>query len=108
MRSDAFSPSPKTLHADEDEAEQLGELADVLAERSGRVLWNTWPTGVAVTNAMQHGGPFPATTAPLSTSVGTAATERFLRPVTYQSWPQHLLPPPLRDDNPWQVPQRIG
>ena len=97
-----------TLHADEGEAEQLGELTDALAERSGRVLWNGWPTGVAVTNAMQHGGPFPATTAPLTTSVGTAATERFLRPVTYQSWPQHLLPPPLRDDNPWQVPQRIG
>ena len=85
-----------TLHADEGEGEQLVELADALAERSGRVVWSGWPTGVAVTNA------------PLTTSVGTAATERFLRPVTYQSWPQHLLPPPLRDENPWQVPQRIG
>ncbi|MEU6572680.1 aldehyde dehydrogenase (NADP(+)) [Streptomyces sp. NPDC046805] len=94
------------LHAEPDEADELGRLAATLADRSGRVLWNQWPTGVAVTHAMQHGGPYPATTAPATTSVGTAAIERFLRPVAYQSWPQRLLPPPLRDDNPWKVPQR--
>jgi NADP-dependent aldehyde dehydrogenase len=96
-----------SLHAEPDEAGELAALAATLADRSGRVLWGEWPTGVAVTHAMQHGGPFPATTAPSTTSVGTAAIERFLRPVAYQSWPQRLLPPPLRDDNPWSVPQRI-
>lgn len=96
-----------TLHADGDEAAHLSELIEALTERSGRVLWNDWPTGVAVTAAMQHGGPFPATTAATTTSVGTAAIERFLRPVAYQGWPQELLPSPLRDDNPWNVPQRI-
>jgi NADP-dependent aldehyde dehydrogenase len=97
-----------SLHAEPDEAAALTDLAGVLAGRSGRVLWNQWPTGVSVTHAMQHGGPFPATTTPSTTSVGTAASERFLRPVTYQNWPQELLPPPLRDDNPWNVPQQIN
>ena len=83
-------------------------LLGLLAERAGRVLWNGWPTGVTVTYAMQHGGPYPATTSPGTTSVGTNAITRFLRPVSYQSMPQHLLPPALRDDNPWSVPQRIN
>ncbi len=96
-----------SLHAEPEEAGGLAALAAVLAGRSGRVLWNQWPTGVSVTHAMQHGGPYPATTAPSTTSVGTAAIERFLRPVAYQGWPQDLLPPPLRDDNPWKVPQAV-
>ncbi|MFC4907204.1 aldehyde dehydrogenase (NADP(+)) [Actinomadura gamaensis] len=97
-----------SLHAEPEEAAGLGALAAVLADRAGRVLWNQWPTGVSVTHAMQHGGPFPATVGPASTSVGTAAIERFLRPVSYQNCPQELLPPPLRDDNPWNVPQSIA
>lgn len=83
------------------------ELLAVLGERAGRVLMNGWPTGVSVTYAQQHGGPYPATTAVGSTSVGTAAIERFLRPVAYQDVPEALLPPPLQDANPWRVPQRI-
>jgi NADP-dependent aldehyde dehydrogenase len=78
-----------------------------LSERAGRVLWNGWPTGVAVTFAMHHGGPYPATTAPAHTSVGTASMRRFLRPVTYQNMPQHLLPTALRDGNPLGIPRRI-
>lgn len=96
-----------SLHAEQDETGDLTALTDVLANRSGRVLWNQWPTGVAVSYAMEHGGPYPATTAPATTSVGTAAIERFLRPVAFQGWPQELLPPPLRDDNPWKVPQTV-
>ncbi|MCP2341702.1 aldehyde dehydrogenase (NADP(+)) [Actinomadura rupiterrae] len=96
-----------SLHAEAKEAASLGALTAALADRAGRVLWNQWPTGVSVTHAMQHGGPFPATVGPASTSVGTAAVERFLRPVAYQNCPQELLPPPLRDDNPWNVPQTI-
>lgn len=96
-----------SLHAEPDEAADLAALAAVLAGRAGRVLWNQWPTGVSVTHAMQHGGPYPATTAPSTTSVGTAAIDRFLRPVAFQGWPRELLPPPLRDDNPWNVPQDV-
>jgi NADP-dependent aldehyde dehydrogenase len=96
-----------TVHATDDELAdgRLVDLVDALAETSGRVLFGGWPTGVSVTSAMQHGGPFPATTTD-ATSVGTAAITRFLRGVSYQGAPQALLPPPLRDDNPWGVPQR--
>jgi NADP-dependent aldehyde dehydrogenase len=82
----------------------LKRFVRTLAETSGRVLFNNWPTGVAVTPAMQHGGPWPATTVD-STSVGTASIGRFLRGVTYQNAPQEFLPPALRDDDEWEVPQ---
>lgn len=95
-----------SLWAEEDDR-IAGEVLERLAERVGRVLWNGWPTGVSVTWAMQHGGPYPATTAPLHTSVGTAAIARFMRPVTYQSVPAALLPLALRDDNPLGLPRRV-
>jgi NADP-dependent aldehyde dehydrogenase len=84
----------------------LRQLLSVLSRQVGRVILNGWPTGVAVTPAMQHGGPWPATTNDSSTSVGTASISRFLRAVAYQDTPAALLPEPLRDDNPWGVPQR--
>ena len=95
-----------TVHGDEGEA-VIPELVRLLRARAGRVLWNGWPTGVSVTWAMHHGGPYPATTNALHTSVGTSAVNRFLRPVSYQSMPDALLPPPLRDDNPWSIPRRV-
>jgi NADP-dependent aldehyde dehydrogenase len=85
----------------------VGDLMPKLVAHAGRVLWNGWPTGVAVTWSMQHGGPFPATTAPATTSVGAAAVDRFVRPVTWQGMPQSVLPPALRDGNPWGVPRRV-
>lgn len=94
-----------TLHATDAEAEAVRPLVEALTQTSGRVLFGGWPTGVSVTSAMQHGGPYPATTTD-ATSVGTAAIARFLRGVAYQSAPQALLPPPLQDANPWGVPQR--
>ena len=93
-----------TLQAEEDD--DVAELAARLTDISGRVLWNGWPTGVTVSYAQHHGGPYPATTS-ATTSVGTAAIRRFLRPVAYQSFPAARLPEPLRDGNPWQVPQRV-
>ncbi|MFD5226362.1 aldehyde dehydrogenase (NADP(+)) [Microbacterium sp. NPDC058342] len=98
-----------TVHARADELADgsLAGLVEALAETSGRVLFGGWPTGVSVTPAMQHGGPYPATTSD-GTSVGTAAITRFLRGVAYQDAPQELLPAPLRDDNPWGVPQRVS
>jgi acyl-CoA reductase-like NAD-dependent aldehyde dehydrogenase len=89
-----------TLHAEADEVAALGELVAALRDRAGRLVWNGYPTGVAVTHAMHHGGPWPSTTFPAHTSVGTAAIERFLRPVAYQDYPPALLPPVLRDENP--------
>ncbi|MCX2182990.1 aldehyde dehydrogenase (NADP(+)) [Streptomyces sp. SKN60] len=84
-----------TLQTTDEDPEAPGLLAD-LTPLAGRILVNGWPTGVAVADAQHHGGPYPATTS-LSTSVGGTAIERWLRPVTYQSTPQHLLPPELRD-----------
>jgi alpha-ketoglutaric semialdehyde dehydrogenase len=72
----------------------------VLERKAGRILANGWPTGVEVSPAMVHGGPFPATSDSRSTSVGTLAIERFLRPVCYQSLPGDLLPMELTDGNP--------
>ena len=96
-----------TVHAATGEdTPAIRALVGWITRHAGRVLFGGWPTGVAVTPAMQHGGPWPATTNDTSTSVGTAAIGRFLRPVAYQGAPQELLPLPLRDDNPWQVPQR--
>lgn len=83
-------------------------LAAQLTSSTGRVIFGGWPTGVAVTPAMQHGGPFPATTNDSSTSVGTASISRFLRPVAYQDAPQDILPEPLKDANPWSVPQKLA
>jgi NADP-dependent aldehyde dehydrogenase len=82
-------------------------LVRLLTPSVGRLLWNGWPTGVSVTYAMQHGGPYPATTASGFTSVGTTSIERFLRPVSYQGVPNDILPPEVLDDNPWGVPQRV-
>ena len=95
-----------TVQAVDDDPDAAAVLP-ILADRAGRVLVNGWPTGVSVTWAMQHGGPYPATTSVQTTSVGTSAVDRFLRPVTYQSTPDPLLPEPLRDDNPWHLPRRV-
>lgn len=82
-------------------------LLDAAARIAGRVLWNGWPTGVSVTYAQQHGGPYPATTAPGTTSVGTAAITRFVRPVAFQDVPDALLPAELQSQNPLGISQRI-
>jgi NADP-dependent aldehyde dehydrogenase len=95
-----------TIHGSEQEP-VTSTLMDVLAERVGRVVWNGWPTGVSVSYAQHHGGPYPATTAIQTTSVGTSAIDRFLRPVTYQDAPNDVLPPALQEDNPWRLPRRV-
>lgn len=83
-------------------------LVPVLEQKVGRIIVNGWPTGVEVGHAMVHGGPFPATSDTRTTSVGTLAINRFLRPVAYQNLPQELLPVPLRDGNPWRLSRRIN
>ncbi|GAA1294189.1 aldehyde dehydrogenase (NADP(+)) [Pseudonocardia aurantiaca] len=96
-----------TIHAEDGDAATLPPLLDVLRERTGRLVYNGWPTGVAVAWAMHHGGPHPATTASVHTSVGATAVRRFLRPVCYQDTPQALLPEALQDGNPLGLPRRI-
>ncbi|MBX7276867.1 aldehyde dehydrogenase (NADP(+)) [Pseudomonas sp. ERGC3:05] len=89
-----------TLHLDEDDLARAKALLPVLERKAGRLLVNGWPTGVEVCDAMVHGGPFPATSDSRSTSVGTAAILRFLRPVCYQDVPDSLLPSALQHGNP--------
>lgn len=96
-----------TIHYAPADREAAQLLLPVLELKAGRVLFNGWPTGVEVGHAMVHGGPFPATSDPRSTSVGSLAIERFQRPVAYQDVPADLLPEALRDDNPWGLTRRI-
>jgi acyl-CoA reductase-like NAD-dependent aldehyde dehydrogenase len=95
-----------TIHADKVDERWAGELAAVLVEKAGRIVWNGYPTGVAVVGAMHHGGPYPASTAAAHTSVGATAIARFLRPVAFQNVPDVLLPEALRDANPLGI-QRL-
>jgi len=85
-----------TVHAASTEAELCKELFSILERKAGRLIYNGFPTGVEVCPAMIHGGPFPATTDSRSTSVGTEAIRRFLRPVCWQNVPAEILPPELR------------
>jgi alpha-ketoglutaric semialdehyde dehydrogenase len=96
-----------TLLMDGEDEAAAAELIPLVGAKAGRVLANGWPTGVEVCDSIVHGGPFPATSDARTTSVGTLAIERFLRPVCYQNIPQGLLPAALRDDNPWSIPQRV-
>jgi alpha-ketoglutaric semialdehyde dehydrogenase len=96
-----------TVHASESDEENLKEIINLITEKAGRVIYNGFPTGVEVGHAMQHGGPFPSTTDSRSTSVGTAAIYRFLRPVAFQDIPDHLLPEPLKNANPLNIPRLV-
>jgi NADP-dependent aldehyde dehydrogenase len=87
-----------TVYAEE--TDDMTAVVDVLRQKVGRLLFGGVPTGVEVTHAMQHGGPWPASSDVRSTSVGTAAGHRFARPVCYQNAPQTILPDALKDDNP--------
>ncbi len=95
-----------TVHAADSDADAAAEVRDVLARGVGRVIYNGWPTGVAVCWAMHHGGPWPATNS-VHTSVGATSIRRWLAPVAYQDWPDAQLPPALQRDNPWQIVRRV-
>jgi NADP-dependent aldehyde dehydrogenase len=92
-----------TLHATAPDVAEHAALVDILREKAGRLIFNGFPTGVEVAPAMQHGGPYPATTDSRFTSVGTAAILRFARPVCYQGFPAEWLPAELQDANPRQI-----
>jgi len=88
-----------TVHGTDADLEEYQDLIQILERKVGRVVINGYPTGVEVCHAMVHGGPYPATTASQSTSVGTNAIKRFARPLCYQDYPGSLLPVALRDEN---------
>jgi NADP-dependent aldehyde dehydrogenase len=89
-----------TVHATDRDLAAYGDLLPILVRKAGRVVLNGVPTGVEVTHAMHHGGPWPATTDPRATSVGTAAILRFARGVSFQDFPDAALPEELRGANP--------
>lgn len=93
-----------SVHAEP--GEDVTGIVAVLTEVAGRVLFAGWPTGVAVSWAQQHGGPWPATTS-IHTSVGVTAMRRFLRPVAFQDAPEGALPDELKEHNPLGIPRRV-
>ena len=96
-----------TLQMEDADNADAARLVPVIARRVGRVIANGWPTGVEVAPAMVHGGPFPATSDGRTTSVGTLAIARFLRPVCFQNLAPALLPAALADANPWGIARRM-
>lgn len=92
-----------TIHGTEQDLQQFGELITILENKVGRLIFNGFPTGVEVTHAMVHGGPYPATSDGRSTSVGSQAIFRFARPVCYQGFPNRALPEELKDANPLRI-----
>jgi NADP-dependent aldehyde dehydrogenase len=88
-----------TIHGTADDLRRHHRLVHRLQAKVGRLVFNGFPTGVEVGHAMQHGGPYPASTDARTTSVGTAAIMRFARPVCFQDFPDDVLPPELRDRN---------
>jgi NADP-dependent aldehyde dehydrogenase len=96
-----------SLHITEADHDAAGKLVPVLERKVGRILVNGFGTGVEVAHAMVHGGPFPSTSDGRSTSVGTMAIDRFLRPVCYQDMPDTLLPPELKHSNPLGIERLV-
>jgi len=96
-----------TLQMDAADNAAATALLPLLEQKAGRILANGWPTGVEVSHAMVHGGPFPSTSDSRSTSVGTLAIERFLRPVCYQNFPDAVLPDELREQKIGQSWRRV-
>lgn len=97
-----------TIWGTDEDMNDYKELLDILTQKAGRIIFNGVPTGVEVTAAMVHGGPFPATTDSRSTSVGTNAIYRFTRPVCLQNFPDHLLPEGLQNDNPLKIIRSVN
>jgi NADP-dependent aldehyde dehydrogenase len=97
-----------SIHGTEDELIEYKNLIDILEQKVGRIVINSFPTGVEVCSSMVHGGPYPATTDSRTTSVGTASIFRFVRPVCFQNMPQALLPDELKNENLLQINRLIN
>ena len=89
-----------TIHGTAADLREFADLVAILEDKVGRLIFNGFPTGVEVSHAMVHGGPYPSTSDGRSTSVGSQAILRFARPVCYQDFPDNSLPEELKDANP--------
>lgn len=97
-----------TLIADDDEAKQYYKVIDALQNRVGRIIYNGVPTGVEVCPSMVHGGPYPASTDSRFTAVGIHSIKRWVRPFSYQDWPNNLLPDELKNENPLKISRLVN
>ncbi len=97
-----------TLIADDHEASRFAEVIDALQNRVGRIIFNGVPTGVEVCPSMQHGGPYPASTDSRFTAVGIHSIKRWVRPFSYQDWPNNLLPDELKNENPLGISRLVN
>ena len=97
-----------TLIADDHEASRFAEIIDALQNRVGRIIFNGVPTGVEVCPSMQHGGPYPASTDSRFTAVGIHSIKRWVRPFSYQDWPNNLLPNELKNENPLGISRLVN
>jgi NADP-dependent aldehyde dehydrogenase len=96
-----------TVHGTEAELAAHASLVAALQQRAGRLIFNAFPTGVEVCHSMVHGGPFPATSDGRSTSVGSMAIHRFVRPVAWQGFPESCLPAELQEGNPLGIRRMV-
>lgn len=97
-----------TILADENELIESQNIINTLKQKVGRLIFNDVPTGVEVCNSMVHGGPYPASTDSRFTAVGVNSIKRWVRPVCYQNWPNHMLPAELKNDNPLKISRSIN
>ena len=97
-----------TILGSTDEIRANQKVGTALQNRVGRIIFNGVPTGVEVCPAMQHGGPYPASTDSRFTAVGTHSIKRWVRPFSYQNWPQELLPDELKDGNPMKISRLVN
>jgi NADP-dependent aldehyde dehydrogenase len=97
-----------TIFGDEEDLAANRELIQILEQKAGRLIFNGFPTGVEVCHAMVHGGPFPSTSDPRFTSVGSLAIYRFARPVCFQGFPQATLPGELQNGNPLGIRRLVN
>ena len=97
-----------TIIAGDSELEKYSEVVNALQNRVGRIIFNGVPTGVEVCPSMVHGGPYPASTDSRFTAVGIHSIKRWVRPFSYQNWPNELLPDELKDENPLQIQRTIN
>ena len=97
-----------TIIAGDSELEKYSKVVNALQNRVGRIIFNGVPTGVEVCPSMVHGGPYPASTDSRYTAVGVNSIKRWVRPFSYQNWPNELLPDELKDENPLQIQRTIN
>jgi len=97
-----------TVISDDNEIAEHSKVVSALQNRVGRIIFNGVPTGVEVCPSMLHGGPYPASTDSRFTAVGVDSIKRFVRPFSFQDWPNDLLPEELKNENPLGIIRNVN